>query len=262
MVDNRRSAQGQLFADPDVVRAYRHRADYPPDLYLALRDLSPARQLALDLGCGTGKLAIGLADHFAQVIAADPSQPMLDAARQANNRRHDNIEWACATGEALSLTKPPDLVVAGASIHWMDASVVFPKLARALQPEGMLAIIDGDGPSQADWHPVWQAALGRWIIRQGGAWNDDAYRERVTAHEAWFDVMGQASFERSVIQAVDDLIEAQHSRATWARSILGEAAQAFDADLRRALMPFAKGGVVEFTVRSRVTWGRPRRSVG
>ena len=62
-----------------------------------------------------------------------------------------------------------------------------------------------------------------------------------------------------VFQKIQDLIEAEHSRATWARARMGaESAEAFDADLRAVLEPAATAGEVEYVVRSTITWGRPR----
>lgn len=260
MTDRPATPTGDAFADLDVVHAYRHRLDYPEALYARLLILAVGRKRALDLGCGTGKLAAGLAPHFAEVVALDPSQPMLAAARQEHAQRHRNIRWRCATGEDLPTEQPFDLAVAGASIHWMDPAVVFPKLAAALRPEGVIAIVDGDGPAQAEWWPAWQAVTRRWIVRLGGAEADEVYRRRMTAHEPWFDVAGAETFDASVTQPVEHLIAAQHSRATWARSAMGRDADLFDDELRKALNPYAVDGEVDFTLRSRAVWGRPRQA--
>ncbi|HWA62477.1 MAG TPA: hypothetical protein VG939_13935 [Caulobacteraceae bacterium] len=53
----------------------------------------------------------------------------------------------------------------------------------------------------------------------------------------------------------DDLIDGEHSRATWARARMGpELAAAFDADLREVL----GAAEVEFRVETRLLWGRAR----
>jgi SAM-dependent methyltransferase len=46
--------------------------------------LEPARSLALDYGCGVGRLSRALAGEFAQVVGVDFSQSMLEEARRAN----------------------------------------------------------------------------------------------------------------------------------------------------------------------------------
>ena len=62
-------------------------------------------------------------------------------------------------------------------------------------------------------------------------------------------------------QNIEDLIVAEHSRATWARARMGaDAAAAFDADLRAVLEPAATAAEVVYVVRSTLRWGRPRRA--
>ena len=59
---------------------------------------------------------------------------------------------------------------------------------------------------------------------------------------------------------LEDLIDGEHSRATWTRAKLGpELSAAFDADLRAALQPYARDGMVNFRTRTKILWGRPRR---
>ena len=91
----------------------------------------------------------------------------------------------------------------------------------------------------------------------GGTWNDAAHQSRTTAHEPWFEAIGSETFTASAVQSVEDLIEAEHSRATWARTRMGARAYEFDADLRAVLAPYANDGRVEFGVQSSLKWGRP-----
>jgi hypothetical protein len=96
------------------------------------------------------------------------------------------------------------------------------------------------------------------VERLGGSWNGATHRALVSAHSAWFDVAGDTVFTAEVEQSIDDFIEAQHSRATWARRRMRGLAAAFDKDIRAALEPCATSGRVRFQVKSRLTWGRPR----
>ena len=51
---------------------------------LADANLPAARWLALDFGCGAGRLSRALARHFAHVVGIDVSASMIDAARRLN----------------------------------------------------------------------------------------------------------------------------------------------------------------------------------
>ena len=248
----------EAFEDADVVRCYRHRAPYPEALHARLIGLAAGGERLLDLGCGPGKLARALAQSFAAVDAVDPSAAMLAEAKALDAGAHPNIRWIEAKAEAAPLRGPYDLAVAGAAIHWMDHAALMPKLVQALRPGARLALVDGDGPAEAPWRAAYQAVIVRWVEKGGRRWQDAAHTALVTAHLPWFDAEGSETFATDVRQAVEDLIAAEHSRATWARSRMGADAAAFDLDLRRALEPFAEDGEVVYRTRTTLTWGRPR----
>lgn len=73
------------------------------DLWLGLvaRDASPPEGcLIVDLGCGTGRFSLPLAERFkAHVIGVDPSQKMLDEARK--KRSTGRVEFRQAPAHAL-----------------------------------------------------------------------------------------------------------------------------------------------------------------
>ncbi len=248
---------GAEFLDEDVARAYAHRTDYPPALHARLLELTPGRGRLLDLGCGPGKLGRGLAAQFEEVLAVDPSAAMLRLGRELDAGAHPDIAWIEATAETAPIEAPLDLVVMGASVHWVDPARVFPKLASALTARGLMALIDGDGPAQAPWIGAWRAVIRDWVGRLGGVWNGPAHQALMSAHEPWFERVGVETFTAQVEQAVDDLIEAEHSRASWARAKMGDLAGAFDAELRGVLEPHAQAGRVSFEVRTQLSWGRP-----
>ena len=215
----------------------------------------------LDLGCGPGKLARALAPHVTEVVAVDPSAAMLDLARAQDGGAARNIRWLQARAEDLDLDGPIQLAVAGAAIHWMDPARLFPRLARALGPGAPVAIVDGDAPTRAPWIDAYQAVMIGWVERLGGPWEDAGHRARMSAHEPWLDIQGRETFGLAVRQRLEDLIACQHSRATWARRRMGPLAEAFDADLRAALAPWAPNGMVAYDMETRLAWGwaRPAR---
>lgn len=45
----------------------------------------------------------------------------------------------------------------------MTHAVLFPKLADALAPDGIIAAVDGDGPADAPWLADHQAVVVRWL---------------------------------------------------------------------------------------------------
>lgn len=251
---------GTEFDDADVARSYLNRTPYPEALHRRLLELAPRHGRALDLGCGPGKLARVLADGFEEVVAVDPSGPMIALGEELDGGAHDNIVWVRAGGEMADFGGPLDLAVAGASIHWMRYGVVFPKLAKALAADAPLCLIEGDGPAAAPWREAWQTVIVDWIGRLGHVYNSPELLARARAQEDWIDVLGREAFEASVRMPLEALIDGEHARATWTRAKMGDLTKAFDADLRAVAAPYAEGGSVEFTTRTTLTWVRPRTS--
>lgn len=250
---------GESFDDPQVVAAYAHRTPYPPPLYDRLADLAGERRALLDLGCGPGKIAASLSPRFGRVDAIDLSPVMIEAGRAAHPAA--NIRWTASPAETAPLNGPYDLATAGASLHWMDHAMVMPRLARALAPGAMLAIVGGDGASpEAPWHEAFMALVIGWVERLGGVWNSPDVVARNSGHLRWFDEEGHESFSFHHRQSLESLIAMEHSRATWTHARMGPLAAEFDADLRALLGPFAVDGVLTFPVRSTLTWGRPRET--
>ncbi|GDY14423.1 SAM-dependent methyltransferase [Planctomycetota bacterium] len=113
------------------------RPTYPAALFTWLAANAPATATAVDLGCGNGQASRGLADHFAQVTALDPSAEQI---RQAEP--HPRIVYRVARAEATELVKSSaDLVVAAQAFHWFDHPRFFPELTRILRPGGLFAAI-------------------------------------------------------------------------------------------------------------------------
>lgn len=113
----------------------RFRPAYPAELFAWLAGVAPARATAWDCGTGSGQAAAGLAAHFRQVIATDPSRSQLEHAEP-----HPNIDYRCASAEVSLLdTASIDLVTVAQAIHWFDLETFFAEVRRVLKPGGVIA---------------------------------------------------------------------------------------------------------------------------
>ncbi|MFZ1990729.1 MAG: class I SAM-dependent methyltransferase [Alphaproteobacteria bacterium] len=251
-------ARGKTFDDTDVARCYAFRPPYAAELFEAVLARVPDRSALLDLGTGNGKIAGALASKFRHVTAVDPSRPMLHVARELWQDRH-NIDWVCSTAEDAPLSGPYDLVTAGASMHWMNPAVLFPKLAQHLSRNGLIAIIVGDFPMEPPWQEAWTSFVSRITERMGGKYDPKGWLANYETHEPWIDIELRQTFVHTCTQSVDDFIECQHSRASWARQKLGPVLCAdFDREAKALLVPYARGGTLHFNVDTDLTIGRPR----
>lgn len=114
----------------------RFRPTYPPELFAWLAALSPGRELAWDVGTGSGQAAVALANHFASVVATDPSADQLAQARQ-----HAGVTYRVGV-EAVSGIESAavDLVTAAQALHWFDLEAFYREVGRVIKPGGLLAV--------------------------------------------------------------------------------------------------------------------------
>ena len=148
--------------DPAQYERYKVYRDRPAlDLMVQIPgDLSP-REI-WDLGCGTGEHAALLKRRHpqARVHGLDSSPDMLTRARALS----EDIDWVEQGVEAWSPDRPVDLIFSNAALHWLpDHAGLFPRLAEALAPGGVLAV-QMPVSYTADWHVLMRetAAHGPW----------------------------------------------------------------------------------------------------
>lgn len=124
-----------------VAEGYRaFRPGYPPELFQWLADAAPARERAVDLGCGTGQASVALAERFAEVIALDPSADQIARAEP-----HPRVRYAVAPAEATGLPDASvDLAIAAQALHWFDPARLYPELARIGRPGALFAAFTYD----------------------------------------------------------------------------------------------------------------------
>ena len=159
------------------VAAYyaRHRRGYPPEVLDALAEAFGlgAGDTVVDLGCGTGQLALPLATRVGAVIGVDPEPDMLALARQAALEAGTvNATWLLgvdsdlhALGRLLGERAIGALTVAVA-IHFMDRDRLFRDARALLRPGGGVAVITNGAPlwlQDADWSRALRECLERLV---------------------------------------------------------------------------------------------------
>ena len=111
----------------------RYRPGYPDRLIDDVLVLRPRR--AVDVGCGTGKVAVQLMQRGVRVLGVEPDTRMADLARghgvQVEQATFE--KWAPA-GRTF------DLLTAGHSWHWVDPAVGLRKAAAVLELGGTIAL--------------------------------------------------------------------------------------------------------------------------
>ncbi|MWA15891.1 class I SAM-dependent methyltransferase [Streptomyces sp. BA2] len=140
----------------DVAEYYaKFRRGYPPRLLDALQTAFglDGDDTVLDLGCGTGQLALPLSTRVGSVIGMDPEPDMLRLAREAATAQGvRNATWSLGADTdvpalgALVGERSLAVTVIGQALHWMQHDSLFRELAPLLRPGGGIAVIANGTP--------------------------------------------------------------------------------------------------------------------
>jgi SAM-dependent methyltransferase len=248
---------GAQFQDAAVADAYTHRPPYPAETFDMLAQLLVEPRTVLDAGTGRGEVARPLARIAAHVDAIDPSAAMIAHGKRLPGGDAPNLHWILAPVETAPLNAPYGLITAAASLHWMEWSVVMPRLRAALAPGAYLAILaSGALPLP------WDGELFPGIITRYSTNRD------FRPYDLIVELTERGLFEPAVAerqtapipftQSLDAYIESFHARNGFSRDRMPpEDAAAFDAAVRELVAPYTRDGQVHMEIVARIVWGHP-----
>jgi len=125
---------------------------YPALLYQAISDYHGDRShdLVLDVGTGPGKAVWDLLPHFRRAVGCDTSPEMIEQAKRDAVEKlgaagaKERTSFSVAGGEdcasALAQGERADVVTVAMTAHWLDLPKFYASVAKALKPNGTLAI--------------------------------------------------------------------------------------------------------------------------
>lgn len=118
---------------------WSHNSHYHPYL---LRHLPDRPKTALDVGCGTGVFSRLLATRCEHVTGIDLSGEMIRLARE-RSVGIQNIHYEQA--DMLDYLQPSrtfEVIASIATLHHLSLETILPRLREALQPGGVLLVLD------------------------------------------------------------------------------------------------------------------------
>ena len=244
------------FSDEAIAEAYVQYPPYSSEVFETLTGLiQDSPRIVLDVGCGTGELARPLAASVDRIDAVDQSAAMIRIGRGRDGGDRSNIRWICQSAEAFPYENGYSLIVAGASIHWMDWEAVLPRMAASLSPRGCLAIVGGHEIA-APWSERLNNILPRYSTnKEFGRFSViDELEERHL-----FSVAGSVRTAPQQHQMrVDQYVELLHARNGFSRQRMDpQTADEFDTTVRELVAPFLQGDTLSLDMASTITWGHP-----
>ena len=131
-----------------------------------------AGERVLDVGCGTGSLAMAFkraVGPTGSVHGIDPSPEMIEVARRNASRAGLDVNFQNGLGQAIPFAdRTFDLVVSQLAVHHVQADLrptAFGEMRRVLKPGGRCLIVDFEPPSSGLWHLAGRLVLGAGMMK-------------------------------------------------------------------------------------------------
>lgn len=200
----------------------------------------------LDLGCGTGQIAIPLAGRFAEVVAMDPDPGVLEEARLAISKAGAaNIALVRGGSSDLDalLMRLGDfrLVTMGSSFHWMDRDATLASLSRMVTPGGgiVVASMGSLWTNPAPWCATVKQTVQKWLGEERRA-GSSTFHELADRHET---VIDRSRFGPSrthtqryeQVWTIEGITGCLYSTSFCSPCLLGDRKDKFEEDLRESL---------------------------
>ena len=195
---------GRENLDPGHVSRYdaKEDADASAEVALLKRLGLDERSIVVDLGAGTGQLAIAVAGSCARVVAVDVSPPMMKLLRTkaaaANATNVEVVQAGFLTYEHRG--RPADFVYSRYALHHLpDAwkALALARVHRMLKPGGILRLWDvvyGFEPHEAEERVEAWCATGSADV--GSGWTRSELEEHVRDESSTFTWLLEPMLER------------------------------------------------------------------
>ena len=239
----------------------KYRPKYPPELFRdAVQSFGlDGRGRLLDLGCGTGELALPLAKYFSQVLAIDPEPGMLEVGQQkATAAGADNIIWHKGSSKSLKGVQAPfKLASLGQSLHWMDEEEALKELYGLIGPNGGVLVVGSTPTAQNELaqakdeliHGLIEKYLGfgrraGWAMYKpsGKDWENGVFPN------SQFGGFEKRKYTIKVVQNVDEIVGELYSKSWGLRSHFGSRIGEFDNEIRTKLAEISPSKMFESNV--------------
>jgi ubiquinone/menaquinone biosynthesis C-methylase UbiE len=245
----------------------RFREKYPREFFDLIKSkfaLSKSDRI-LDLGCGTGEIAIPICESVKEVVAMDPEPEMLaEGMNQAAMQGVRNIVWIEGGSEDLSIINNIGrfkLVTMGTSFHWMDRGKTLEELYEMIIGGGGIAIAGNTSiwtNAQKDWQKAARTIITKWLGEERRA-GSSVYQVSPKPHE---QIVKESKFNRIEMwkhhwvasSTLDSVVGNLYSTSFVNPYVLGSKKEAFEKDLCETLLRVNPSGAFSSEGDLEVIW--------
>ena len=233
-----------------------YRVPYPESMIEGMRTHTKLTGVGklLDLGCGPGRLALPLSNHFSQCIAVDIEPEMVALGKElAATKGIENIHWIVDSSETIELPAHEfELITIGEAFHRMNRPLVARKSLGWLKPGGWLSLVWQDHLWHSDelWARTVVDVVNRWTgkklltkMEEAAAQSRDPFEDYLSSSK--FESVERKLFEVKHSWSMESLLGFLRSTSFASRAALAEDSVHLETDLRRELARCNPSGVYD-----------------
>jgi SAM-dependent methyltransferase len=225
----------------------RYRPAYSDAFYRHIAERYGGRERLVELGCGTGRVILRLAEHFNDALGVEPNDAMRAVAEEGASRLGlESCSFLGVAAEELQLGEESiDLVLICQAFHWMDRELLLERLHAALRPGGALVVAD-PGPG----HPLELEPLRTVMVAYAGKGRRPGGRDfgdPMELHEAVIERSPFGVPERVVVEGEPQTYDAAqmigllYSTSYCSPEVIGDRREEFERDVRAAFAECGRG---------------------
>lgn len=231
------------------------RCGYPKSFYNLITKIFKLNKSSrvLDLGTGTGQIAIPLSKIVKEVVAIDPVAEMLKEGKfTAKSKGISNIIWIKSRAEGVSSKLGHfDITTMGASFHWMEQDNVLAKVYELTKNHGGVVLVSNTSSIHRNrGNDAWKDVVLKTIEKYLGKKRRAGKGYFMETKDKYEDILERSKFK--VLKTfndkytqkwdIDSIIGFLYSTSYASRRFFGGHIEEFENELRANLLKLNKTG--------------------
>jgi len=209
----------------------------------------------LDIGCGTGQVALAMEGKCGEMVCLDPDPEMLKWAKKATKDSKIKLTWINCSAEDLGKLKGKlgtfKVATSSRAFHWMSQDQVLKDLDELIEKDGGVVIFSDRVLWSGD--EEWQQAIKR-VVKKYLRGKSRAGKEKpIQPDELWENILARSVFrfikihDLPVVRSwdIESIIGYVLSTAAAAPYLFGDQLDSFKEETKDILLSINQKGVFQ-----------------